>query len=406
MAGLPTTAGCPAYGAYRGRRAAPPPCGRCEAAGRRGGRHRPTSTSSPPGSSAPARPTASAPTPTGPGLVAGGSSSGSAVAVARGPGRPRARHRHRRVGTGAGRGQRHRRAQADPGPHQHERRRAGVPLARLRLGLRRHGRAGRPGGRARSPDPIPTIRGAAPPRPAADGDRRRRPARRAAVVLRRPRPRRRPAGLDPVAVATLLAATGAEAALPTSPTSSPPGASSTRVRSWPSATTRWGRSSRPQPAGVDPVVDRIIAPPATAGLAARPRPHDARRACAPASPTVADGRRAGAADRAPPPDRRRGGGRPVRRQRGARHLHERGEPARPVPRSRCRSARPGPTARPPTSCWSPPPGATTPSPPSARSWREPRPGPRGAGPTARRGWTSPRVAGEPAARRTAWGPGA
>ena len=71
-----------------------------------------------------------------PELIPGGSSSGSAVAVGRRARAARARHRHRRLRPRAGRAQQHRRAQAEPRPRLDRRRRAGLPLARLRLGLR------------------------------------------------------------------------------------------------------------------------------------------------------------------------------------------------------------------------------------------------------------------------------
>ena len=61
----------------------------------------------------------------------------------RGRGRPRsarARHRYRRVRPRAGRAEQHRRPQAEPRPRLHRRRRAGLPHARLRVGVRAHGR--------------------------------------------------------------------------------------------------------------------------------------------------------------------------------------------------------------------------------------------------------------------------
>ena len=82
VAGLPTTAACPAFaydagrGRHRRRAAARAPA--------RSSSARPISTSSPPASSACARPMASRATPFDPALIPGGSSSGSAVAVAAG----------------------------------------------------------------------------------------------------------------------------------------------------------------------------------------------------------------------------------------------------------------------------------------------------------------------------------
>ena len=111
VAGLPTTAACPAF-AYTPARIA-----HCRgAAARRPARSssaRPISTSSRPASSARARPTARRATSSIRATSPGGSSSGSAVAVARGLVRFRARHRHGRLRPRAGRVQQHRRAEAD-----------------------------------------------------------------------------------------------------------------------------------------------------------------------------------------------------------------------------------------------------------------------------------------------------
>ena len=71
-----------------------------------------------------------------PALVPGGSSSGSAVAVARGIVCAGARHRHRRLGPRSGGAEQHRRAEADARRRLDARRRAGLPHARLRLGVR------------------------------------------------------------------------------------------------------------------------------------------------------------------------------------------------------------------------------------------------------------------------------
>ncbi len=133
VAGLPTTAACPAF-AYRPGRdaeavrrlvaAGAVPVGKANldqfATGLSGVR-------SPYG--APRNPRA-------PGRVPGGSSSGSAVAVARRAGAVRAGHGHGRVGPGAGGAVRHRRAEADAGPGIGPRRGAGVPVAGLRVGVR------------------------------------------------------------------------------------------------------------------------------------------------------------------------------------------------------------------------------------------------------------------------------
>ena len=114
VAGLPTTAGCPAF-AYVPD--ATPPRGRARGAGAVvvGKTNLDQFATGLVGTRSPY---GICPNAHWPGLVAGGSSSGSAVAVAARAGRPRPRHRHRRVGTGAGRVQRHRRAQADPRPDQ------------------------------------------------------------------------------------------------------------------------------------------------------------------------------------------------------------------------------------------------------------------------------------------------
>ncbi len=116
-------------------------------------------------------------------LIPGGSSSGSAVAVAAGPRAARARHRHRRLGPRAGRAQQHRRPQAEPRPCLDRGRGAGLPHARLRVGVRAHGRrrdgGARRHGRARSrPIPIRATR--------ALGVRRADAARHRASACRSP----------------------------------------------------------------------------------------------------------------------------------------------------------------------------------------------------------------------------
>ena len=52
------------------------------------------------------------------------------------PGQLLARHRHRRIGPGAGGTQQHRRIETQPRPDQRARRGAGLPVARLRIGVR------------------------------------------------------------------------------------------------------------------------------------------------------------------------------------------------------------------------------------------------------------------------------
>ena len=106
---------------------------------------------------------------------AGGSSSGSAVAVARGL-QLRARHRHGGLGPRAGGVQQHGRPQADARHAQRARRGAGVPVARLRVGVRAHRRRRRDAWRsvmagfdaedpyARAKPNLGSASGAAPPR--------------------------------------------------------------------------------------------------------------------------------------------------------------------------------------------------------------------------------------------------
>ena len=101
---------------------------------------RPTSTSSRPASSACARPTASRATrikrrPRARRLELGIGGGGRG-----GPRADRARHRYRGLRPRAGDAQQHRRAEAEPRPGLHLRPRAGLPHARLRLGVLAHRR--------------------------------------------------------------------------------------------------------------------------------------------------------------------------------------------------------------------------------------------------------------------------
>ena len=148
VAGLPTTAACPAFAYTPGR----PRAGGRAAARRRRARAsaRPTWTSSPPAWSAPARPTASPATRSTARYIAGGSSSGSAVAVAAGlvsfalgtdtagSGRVPAAFNNI-VGL-----------KPSPRPAVDHRRGPGLPLARLRVDLRAD-RRGRRARRRRGP---------------------------------------------------------------------------------------------------------------------------------------------------------------------------------------------------------------------------------------------------------------
>ena len=103
--------------------------------------------------------------------VSGGSSSGSAVAVVARPRQFRARHRHRRFGPRPGRVLQPDRPQAEPRIDQRRRRRAGLPVARLRLDLRhqrrRRGRGAVGGGGLRPRRPLQPRAAGADRRPAA-----------------------------------------------------------------------------------------------------------------------------------------------------------------------------------------------------------------------------------------------
>ncbi len=189
VAGLPTTAACPAF-AYQPaqielrRRAARAPPARSSSA-------RPTSISSPPASSACARPTASPRNALRADLIPGGSSSGSAIAVGGRARAVRARHRHGGLGPRAGGAQRHRRPEADARRAFGERRRARLPHARHDLDLRARPSA-TPSRRfeiaagydaADAYSQAVARRRASPRRRRAFGSARRRPRQR--VVLRR-----------------------------------------------------------------------------------------------------------------------------------------------------------------------------------------------------------------------------
>ena len=69
----------------------------------------------------------------------------------------RARHRHRRLRPRAGGAQQHRRPEAEPRPGLDRGRGAGLPHARLRVGVRAHGRRRDGGAGRRWPGPIPPI---------------------------------------------------------------------------------------------------------------------------------------------------------------------------------------------------------------------------------------------------------
>ena len=167
----------------RPRPSTPPSSPRC-APPARSSSARPTSTSSPPASSAPARPYGTPPNAAAPDLIAGGSSSGSAVAVALGARAVRARHRHRRLRPGAGGA-----ATASSGSSRRVGRVStagvvpGLPLARLRVGVRPHA----------SPTPAAVADvSAAPTRPTRSASRRRRAPAALAAAGRCARSRGRP----------------------------------------------------------------------------------------------------------------------------------------------------------------------------------------------------------------------
>ena len=412
VAGLPTTAGCPAF-AYEPADDAPvvaPP-----RAGRRGGRRaRPTSTSSPPAWSAPAARTARWRARSRP-----GTSRAARPAARRSPwpsGEVDAA-----LGTDtAGSGRvpaallRDRRPEADP--RAGCRPRASCPPADRSTACRCSPRrgdggrgVGRGGGRLRPDGPV------ARPRP-----RRRGPSRRLGRPSTATRWRRVPPGSwRPSRPAWPLGVRGRRGG----PRRLPRGRrrSSTAAPSWPSATPRSAPFVAAHLDEVDPIVGRdhrrrgrrpgaATSPPTSTGWPASGGAAEA---------AVGRRRRRRRAHRAPPPHPGRGGRRSARRERRARPLHQRRQPRSTGAPPPSRSA-PATTASPTASRCSAPPGATTPSgapprtligqPPAGAAADDPHPTRGRAAPTSRasRSTTSsrprrpPRAPAPPPRPRTGW----
>ncbi len=222
------------------------------------------------------------------------------------------------------------------GPDQHRRRRAGVPVARLRVGVRPLGR--RSGARP-SPSPPAAIRRdpwsrrAAPMAPQPD---RPLPRRRPASTARRSTATRRAGALRAAVDGCRRARRRSSTS--TSRRSSRPARCCTAGRSSPSATRPSARSSTPTPTTSTRSSARSSPPPGGCRRgrcsATGPSWPASRPLTAPVWDAVDVARRA---DRAAGADGRRGAGRADRRQRDARDVHQLREPARPVRRDACRS---------------------------------------------------------------------
>ena len=272
-----------------------------------------------------------------PALIPGGSSSRFGDRGRRRPRSARARHRHRRLRPRAGRTEQHRRPQAEPRPRLHRRRRAGLPHARLRIGVRAHGRRRLRGagghGRPRSGR---SLFAAAPARRAgsgAGGAAHRRADAGPAPVLRRQGVGRRLRGR----------------ACATSPSL---GAAIVEIDIEPFYET--ARLLYDGPWVAERYISRALADRIGAGSDASGDPADhprrrasergrrvqgvlpARRAAARARPHLPRDRCAGIADGADGLHRRAGARRSDRAQQPARHLHQLRQPARPL-----RAGRPG-----------------------------------------------------------------
>ena len=242
--------------------------------------------------------------------------------------RPRARHRHRRVGPGARRVPRHRRREADEGPGACDRRRAGVPHPRVRDRVSQDLALAELAVRVMAgPDDGDPLSREAPPSDA------RRSALRRGSACRRPRPARRArarAGRrrsGPTPGGTPMRAPSSWRS--TSRRSSRPRGCSTTARSSPSATPRSASSSMRTPT-------RSIRRSAASFVArGTSRPGGSSPTRSSSMPPARQRRRVRGARRAPPADDRRasdargGRGRPGRRERGARQVHELREPPRP-----------------------------------------------------------------------------
>ena len=237
----------------------------------------------------------------------GGSSSGSAVAVATRAGALRARHRHRGLGPRARRASTTSSGSSPRAGCSRTRGvRAGLPLARLRVGLRAHGRrrgarASRVARRLDAADPCARALAARPPRASRRHSASRVPRAASSSSSATARPRRRSTARS----TRLEALGGTPREIDFAPLARGGRRCSTTGRGWPSATPASARSSTRNADALDPTVRGIIA--RRAALQRRPTSSRAqtrlRDAAAQLAPLWDGDRRAGGADRADAPTR-------------------------------------------------------------------------------------------------------